>query len=149
MGSSVNSQIAFRPARREWISSYGQIRELEVPASVSTARVTPLILGSVLDCKNWHAERRVIQPTLAREGMRYWRLQPDVRLRPWILCYWMVEPDGKALELTPVGPGLFEPKGQSPLNGILRFVFARDANGDAASFSRLTEGRVDTFPIAR
>ena len=30
---------------------------------------------------------------MAREGMRYWRLQPDARLRPWILCYWMVEPD--------------------------------------------------------
>ena len=25
--------------------------------------------------------------------MRYWRLRPDARLRPWILCYWMVEPD--------------------------------------------------------
>ena len=35
----------------------------------------------------------MIEPTMAREGMRYWRLQPDVRLRPWILCYWMVEPD--------------------------------------------------------
>jgi AraC-like DNA-binding protein len=30
---------------------------------------------------------------MAREGMRYWRLPPDARLRPWILCYWMVEPD--------------------------------------------------------
>jgi AraC-like DNA-binding protein len=30
---------------------------------------------------------------MAREGMRYWRLRPDARLRPWILCYWMVEPD--------------------------------------------------------
>jgi methylphosphotriester-DNA--protein-cysteine methyltransferase len=38
----------------------------------------------------------VIQPTLARKGMRYWRLEPDARLRPWILCYWMVEPDGAA-----------------------------------------------------
>jgi AraC-like DNA-binding protein len=30
---------------------------------------------------------------MAREGMRYWRLRPDARLRPWIQCYWMVEPD--------------------------------------------------------
>ena len=30
---------------------------------------------------------------MAREGMRYWRLRPDARLRPWISCYWMVEPD--------------------------------------------------------
>ena len=36
---------------------------------------------------------RTIEPTMAREGMRYWRLKPDARLRPWILCYWMVEPD--------------------------------------------------------
>jgi AraC-like DNA-binding protein len=35
----------------------------------------------------------MIEPTMAREGMRYWRLAPDARLRPWILCYWMVEPD--------------------------------------------------------
>jgi hypothetical protein len=35
----------------------------------------------------------MIEPTMAREGMRYWRLKPDARLRPWILCYWMVEPD--------------------------------------------------------
>jgi len=34
----------------------------------------------------------MIEPTMAREGMRYWRLKPDARLRPWILCYWMVEP---------------------------------------------------------
>jgi len=25
--------------------------------------------------------------------MRYWRLQPDARLAPWIHCYWYVEPD--------------------------------------------------------
>jgi AraC-like DNA-binding protein len=30
---------------------------------------------------------------MAREGMRYWRLRPDERLRPWVQCYWMVEPD--------------------------------------------------------
>jgi AraC-like DNA-binding protein len=27
--------------------------------------------------------------------MRYWRLRPDARLRPWIQCYWMVEPDSE------------------------------------------------------
>lgn len=61
---------------------------------------------------------------------------------------WMVEPDGKSIELTPTGPGLFEPTGRSPINGILRFVFARDATGKVVSFSRLTEGRVDVFPRA-
>jgi hypothetical protein len=62
---------------------------------------------------------------------------------------WLVEPDGKALALTPTGPGLFEPTGQSPLNGILRFVFSRDGSGQVAAFSRLTEGRVDVFPRER
>ena len=61
---------------------------------------------------------------------------------------WMVEPGGKAFELTPIGPGLFEPIGRSPLNGVLRLFFARDAVGRVASFSRLVEGRVDTFPRA-
>lgn len=31
-------------------------------------------------------------PTMAREDMNYWRLEPAAPLRPWILCYWMVEP---------------------------------------------------------
>ena len=44
----------------------------------------------------------MIEPTMAREGMRYWRLKPDARLRPWILCYWMVEPD---LETAPTAVG--------------------------------------------
>lgn len=61
---------------------------------------------------------------------------------------WMVEPEGKAIEFTPIGPGLFEPTGRSPLNGILRFVFARDASGAVISLSRLSEGRVDAFPRA-
>lgn len=58
---------------------------------------------------------------------------------------WMVEPDDKAFELTPVGPGLFEPPGASPLNGVLRLLFARDGSGRVVSFSRLTEGHVATF----
>jgi AraC-like DNA-binding protein len=35
----------------------------------------------------------MIQPTMKRDGMRYWRLKPDARLLPWIHCYWYVEPD--------------------------------------------------------
>ena len=34
----------------------------------------------------------MITPTMAGEGMRYFRLRPDARLRPWIKCYWWVEP---------------------------------------------------------
>lgn len=62
---------------------------------------------------------------------------------------WMIEPEGKAFKLTPTGPGLFEPDGASPINGVLRFLFARDGSGKVVSFSRMTEGHVDTFPRAR
>jgi AraC-like DNA-binding protein len=34
-----------------------------------------------------------MKPTMARDDMHYWRLQPDARLRPWVSCYWMVEPN--------------------------------------------------------
>lgn len=62
---------------------------------------------------------------------------------------WMIEPAGKAIKLNPIGPGLFEAEGLSPLNGVLRFLFARDQAGRVASFSRLVEGHVDTFPRER
>lgn len=60
----------------------------------------------------------------------------------------LVEPDGKAIELVAIGPGLFESAGQSPINGVIRFAFSRDPSGRVTSFSRLTEGRVDTYPRA-
>lgn len=34
-----------------------------------------------------------MQPTMARDGMRYWRMRPHARLQPWIVCYYYVEPD--------------------------------------------------------
>ena len=33
-----------------------------------------------------------MKPTLLIGDMRYWRMQPDARLRPWIHCYFLVEP---------------------------------------------------------
>jgi hypothetical protein len=62
---------------------------------------------------------------------------------------WMVEPDGKAIALAAVGPGLFEAAGASPLNGVLRLLFARDGSGRVVSCSRLTEGHVAAFPRAK
>ena len=68
----------------------------------------------------------MIEPTLAREGMRYWRLQPDARLRPWILCYWMVEPDPEtatapsASETDPEKLQLLIPDGHSEI--VFRFA---------------------------
>jgi AraC-like DNA-binding protein len=32
-----------------------------------------------------------MKPTMNRDGMWYWLLQPDKRLRPWIICYYLVE----------------------------------------------------------
>jgi len=34
-----------------------------------------------------------VNPTLVQRNMRYWRLRPDPRLQPWVLCYFVVEPD--------------------------------------------------------
>lgn len=61
----------------------------------------------------------------------------------------LVEPDGKEIELVAIGPSLFESAGQSPINGVLRFAFSRDEAGRVTAFSRLTEGRVDTYPRAK
>lgn len=69
-----------------------------------------------------------------------------LRMEPRDEVLWMVEPSGKAIALRAIGPGIFESEGQSPVNGILRFVFSRDPAGRVSAFNRLTEGRVDSFP---
>jgi len=58
----------------------------------------------------------------------------------------MLEPDGKPIDLVAIGPAMFESAARSPINGFLRFVFSRDAAGRVAGLSRITEGRVDTYP---
>jgi len=59
---------------------------------------------------------------MAREGMRYWRLKPDARLRPWILCYWMVEPapETATAQSDPAKLQLLIPDGHSEI--VLRFA---------------------------
>jgi AraC-like DNA-binding protein len=80
----------------------------------------------------------VIQPTMAREGMRYWRLAPDARLAPWIVCYWMVEPDPQVHSDTPAAidrQQLLIPDGHSELVFCLEGEFTRwrvDAPGQRA-----------------
>jgi AraC-like DNA-binding protein len=56
---------------------------------------------------------------MAQEGMRYWRLEPDARLRPWIQCYWMVEPD-RETESTNDKLQLLIPDGHSEI--VFRFA---------------------------
>ena len=72
-------------------------------------------------------------PTLVRGDMRYWRMQPDERLRPWVICYFLVEPTGR----TPPGergpPGiqhqLLIPDGYSEIVFKLDAAFERWAIG--------------------
>src|SRR5688572_28384375 len=69
----------------------------------------------------------MIPPTLSDEGMRYWRLLPDARLRAWVHCYWWVEPtrDELARRTTPSLPDLLLPDGHSELVFRLSGEFTR------------------------
>jgi hypothetical protein len=58
----------------------------------------------------------------------------------------LIEPSGKELPMVPVGPALFELGGASPLNGVVRLMFTRDASGRVMAMSRLLNGAVNTFP---
>lgn len=58
----------------------------------------------------------------------------------------LIEPSGAALRMEPIAPGMFELGELSPLNGVVRMVFMRDASGRVASLSRLVNGAVITFP---
>lgn len=58
----------------------------------------------------------------------------------------LIEPSGKELRMEPVGPGLFELAALSPLNGIVRLLFTRDATGRVTALSQILSGSVITFP---
>jgi ketosteroid isomerase-like protein len=58
----------------------------------------------------------------------------------------LIEPSGNELPMLPIGPGLFELGGMSPLNGIVRMVFTRDARGQVTVMTRLVNGAANTFP---
>jgi len=74
--------------------------------------------------------------------MRYFRLAPDARLRPWIKCYWWVEPD-RSIECTRASPpDLLIPDGHSEL--VFRFAgeFARWRLGEPDRRARMRESYV-------
>jgi AraC-like DNA-binding protein len=73
-----------------------------------------------------------LAPTLAQDGMRYWRLRPDARLQPWVQCYWMVEPAPAAVSGTPQLPDLLIPDGHSELVFRLSGAFTRWQLGEPA-----------------
>lgn len=58
----------------------------------------------------------------------------------------LIEPSGTEIRMEPIGPALFEFRGMSPLNGIVRIVFTRDPSGRVTSATRLVNGAVNTFP---
>jgi AraC-like DNA-binding protein len=81
-------------------------------------------------------------PTIANEGMRYFRLAPDARLRPWIKCYWWVEPNRDAAHAHAELPDLLIPDGHSEL--VFRYAgeFTRWPVGEPSRRSCMTESYV-------
>jgi AraC-like DNA-binding protein len=65
--------------------------------------------------------------------MRYWRLRPDPRLRPWIKCYWFVEPGPRNDAAPPDATDLLIPDGHSELVFRLAGGFSRWHLGEAAT----------------
>ena len=65
--------------------------------------------------------------------MRYWRMQPDERLRPWVICYFLVEPTGQIPPHERPPPGsqqqLLLPDGYSEIVFKLDATFERWAIG--------------------
>ena len=68
--------------------------------------------------------RAVVNPTLLEGNMRYWRMQPDARLLPWVLCYYLVEPTAGAPP-SESGQELLLPDGHSELVFKLEAPFER------------------------
>ena len=75
-------------------------------------------------------------PTLERADMRYWRMQPNERLHPWVICYFLVEPTGP----TPQGKHVVAECQEQLLlpDGYSEIVFKLDA-----AFERWALGQQD------
>jgi hypothetical protein len=58
----------------------------------------------------------------------------------------LIEPSGTEIRMEPIAPGVFELRGASPLNGVVRMGFARDASGRVTAMTRLINGAANTFP---
>uniref|UniRef100_UPI00128FD5BA DUF6597 domain-containing transcriptional factor n=1 Tax=Steroidobacter cummioxidans TaxID=1803913 RepID=UPI00128FD5BA len=79
--------------------------------------------------------------------MRYWRMQPDPRLQPWILCYFLVEPgDATAPEDSDQTEQLLLPDGHAEIvfnlgNGYDRWQMGHSGTRDLMRSSYLIGGR--------
>lgn len=109
---------------------------------------------TVVSCKNSAAIHpssccyyRRVNPTLVQLNMRYWRLQPDPRLRPWILCYFLVEPNHvSALGESDHTEQLLLPDGHAEIvfnlgNGYDRWQMGHSETRDFMRSSYLIGGR--------
>lgn len=81
-----------------------------------------------------------MKPTLTGRDMRYWRLQPDARLRPWVHCYFLVQPEPDTRpEIAHEERELIIPDGYSEI------IF----NLGGAGFERCAVGRVERPEVMR
>lgn len=74
-----------------------------------------------------------MEPTLTTQTMRYWRMEPDPRLRPHVLCYFLALPISGGLHAgapSPVEDELLLPDGHSEIVFPLGGAFERWRLGD-------------------
>jgi AraC-like DNA-binding protein len=78
--------------------------------------------------------------------MRYFRLRPDARLRPWIKCYWWVEPhpgyQADSKRATADSPDLLIPDGHSELVFRIAGAFTRWQLGDPEKRAHVSKSYV-------
>jgi AraC-like DNA-binding protein len=91
-----------------------------------------------------------VNPTLVQPNMRYWRLRPDPRLQPWVLCYFLVEPnDATALGENDHTEQLLIPDGHAEIvfnlgNGYDRWQLGHSGTRDLMRSSYLIGGRSES-----
>jgi AraC-like DNA-binding protein len=114
-------------------------------------------IPAVVSCKNSAAightgccYYRRVHPTLVQPYMRYWRLQPHPRLQPWILCYFLVEPnDATARDENDHTEQLLLPDGHAEIvfnlgNGYERWQMGHSGTRELMGSSYLIGGRSES-----
>ena len=100
-------------------------------------------------CYHWvpNSSAALVNPTLVQRNMRYWRLRPDPRLQPWVLCYFVVEPDDAcAPDNDHCTEQLLPPDGHAEIvfnlgNAYERWPMGHSASRDVMRSSYLIGGR--------
>lgn len=76
------------------------------------------------------SEETHVKPTLERADLRYWRIDPDPRLRPQIVCYFVALPGAPVIVKRTYEPELLLPDGYSEMVFSLANRFQRRAVGE-------------------